>query len=165
MKTTELTREQRTVYGNNLINKLSIEAVKKILPQLEKFVGKKVMTVKQEKTSKFVVELLKVPYNDENGESYRSYLTFRYNKLVLFNDVTVKDVSYSSGGYGCTYYQREIDLGELCEGGTLSKIYDFDSICEREGLNKSFDAAEQKKIKEQISELEQQIRVLKSKLC
>mgnify|MGYP006375351751 CR=1 FL=1 len=165
-KVTELTTLERVVYGNNLINNLSIQAIEKLLPQLQNFVGKKVMTVKQDKTSKFVIELLKVPFNSENGESYRSYLKFEYGNLVLFNDVTVKNKNYEGGGYGVNYYKREITLGVVDKNnGMLVSVNDFEHICSYNELNVVFNAEEQNKIKENIKQLEQQIRDLEYQLC
>lgn len=164
MNTSKLTTQERKVYGTNLINDLSIKAVQKILPQLEKFINKKVATVNNDKTKIFVVELLQVPFVSESGETYRSYLKFEYGRLTLFNDVTVKDKEYEGGGYGVTYYKKEIDLGYITNG-ILIEVSTFDKICSYNSLNTVFCAKEQKEIKEKIEQLENEIGILKSKLC
>lgn len=164
MNTSKLTSQERKVYGTNLINDLSIKAVQKILPQLEQFLNKKIATVKDEKTKAFEIELLKVPFVAESGESYRSYLKFEYGRLTLFNDVTVKDVEYNGGGYGASYYKKSIDLGYITNG-ILTEINTFDKICSYEGLTLRYDAKEQTKIKREIEQLETEIRLLKSRLC
>ena len=164
MNTSNLTSQERKVYGTNLINDLSIKAVQKILPQLENFAGKKVATVNNDKTKIFQIELLNVPYIAENGESYRSYLKFEYGRLKLFNDVTVKDKDYEGGGYGVTYYKKDIDLGYITNG-ILTEINTFDKICSYEGLTLRYDAKEQEKIKREIEQLETEIKLLKSRLC
>lgn len=164
MNTSTLTSQERKVYGTNLINDLSIKAVQKILPQLEQFLNKKVATVKNEKTKIFIIELLKVPFVSESGESYRSFLKFESSRLTLFNDVTVKDVEYISGGYGASYYKKEIDLGYITNG-ILTEINNFDKICSYEGLTLRYDAKEQTKIKREIEQLETEVRLLKARLC
>lgn len=164
MNTSTLTSQERKVYGTNLINDLSIKAVQKILPQLEQFLNKKIATVKNEKTKIFQIELLKVPFVSESGESYRSYLKFKHGRLTLFNDVTVKDVEYNGGGYGVTYYKKEIDLCYITNG-ILTEINTFDKICSYEGLMLRYNVKEQEKIKKQIEQLETEISLLKSRLC
>jgi hypothetical protein len=164
MNTSNLTSQERKVYGTNLINTLSIEAVKKISPQLQPFLNKKVVTTKGDKTKAFNIELLTVPFVAESGQSYRSYLKFEYGRLTLFNDVTVKDKEYEGGGYGVSYYKKEIDLGYVTNG-VLTEINTFDKVCLYEGLTLKYDAKEQTEIKRKIEQLETEINLLKSKLC
>ena len=40
--TTELTSLERAIFGTNLINRLTIQNLKKVLPQLEAYRGKKI---------------------------------------------------------------------------------------------------------------------------
>lgn len=163
MNTTQLTTLERNVYGNNLINELSIQAIKKILPQLKGFLNKKISTVNGDKTKAFNIDLLEVPYIAESGQSYRSFLKFQHGTLILFNDVTVKVKEYEGGGHGVNYYKRNIDLGVVIDG-ILREIKDFDKICLYEGLTLKYDAKEQIKISQKIDQLETKIRLLKSKL-
>lgn len=160
METHLLTPLERKVYGNNLINSLSKDAVKFLLPQLQKYVGKKVCTVDNTKTKSFVYELLTIPYIAESGQSYRTYLHFDRDSLILFNDVTVKDTEYSSGGYGASYYKKEIYIGKV-ENQILTELFDFEKICAYNGLNNHYDVKDQQERKCRIEKLETEIRLLK----
>jgi len=161
MKTTKMTYLERKCYGLNKINQLTKEQIKHVLPQLEQYIGKKVKLATGDKAKSFKVELLDVPYNKEEGASYRKYLKFEYMRLNLFNDVTVADQQYESGGYGVSYYKKEPYLGVVNEDGILTSVYTFDEIVKNSGLDLVYDADEVQAKQKQIEALEEQLRALK----
>ena len=161
MKTTEMTPLARKCYGLNKINGLTRRNLKIILPQLEKYVGKKVKLATGDKAKSFKVDLLDVPFSPEDGASYRTHLKFEYMRLNLFNDVTVKNVDYEGGGYGVSYYKKEPYLGIVNEDGILTRVYTFDEIVESSKLSVVYSEKDIQKKQKKLEELEKQVRELK----
>lgn len=161
MKTVKMDSLERKCYGLNKINELTKNQLLHVLPQLEQYVGKKVKLASNDKAKSFKVKLLDVPYNSEQGSSYRKYLKFEYMRLNLFNDVTVADQQYEDGGYGVSYYKKEVYLGVVNESGILTRTYTFEEIVESNGLDIVYDTNEVRAKQKQIEVLEEQIRALK----
>ena len=161
MNTSKLSSLERKVYGNNLINSHSLKQINHIYPQIEKFLGKKIKT--QSGWAKgFNIDYLEFPYVAESGESYRVHLRKEYKSLYLFNDVTVKDTEYSGGGYGVTYYKKELFCGTVSDDGILKEIPTLWTITQ--GLNIVHSVDEQRKLIVDIDTLETKLRDLKRKL-
>jgi hypothetical protein len=159
--TTKLTSIGRKCYGTNKINFLTVEQLKNVFPQLGAYIGKKIKLTNGDKSKSFKVDLLQFPYTELDGGSYRVYLKFVYGRLVLVNDVTVKDKSYESGGYGCSYYKKEIDLAIINEDGILKEVFELDTTVSHTGLNILYDEARQIEISKEVELLEEQVRNLK----
>lgn len=158
MDTTKLTSLERAVYGTNLINKLTIENVNKIIPQLQQFLNKKVELANGSNAKNFVIELHK--FSNDNGQNLRSYLHFDYNGLNLKNDVTVKVKNYEGGGYGVDYYKNEIKLATTDNNGVLISIENLEQIIFSYELSKVFDAKEVKETKDKIEQLKNELSKL-----
>lgn len=161
MNTSKLSKLERNVYGTNLINAHSLLQMNHIYPQLEKFVGKKIKT-SSGWAKGFNIDYLEFPFVPESGESYRVYLHKEYKSLYLFNDVTVKDTEYSGGGYGVTYYKKELFCGTVSDDGILKEIPPLWTITQ--GLQIVHTADEQRKLIVDIDTLETKLRDLKRKL-
>lgn len=165
--TTKLTGLQRQCYGNNKINKVSIKALKKLLPQLKKFVGKKVVLsdgVTLAKKFKNSIQLIEIPFSKLDGSSYRTFLKSGFQRLVLFNDVTIKDRDYPDGGYGVCYYKREITVADIDENGLLIDVPMLDKLIKDYNLNKTYKAITVEKTQKKINSYKDKIRELESTL-
>ena len=161
--TTTLTSLDRAIYGTNLINKLTIENLKKVLPQLEAYKGKKICLANGSKAKIFNIELLS--YTDNNGQYLRTYIHFEFygsvERVSLFQDVTIKDKNYNGGSYGVSYYKNEINIGSMTNG-VLTDIETLQQIVQSYQLGKEFSAKEVKETKEKIQQLKDEVSNLES---
>ena len=160
--TTTLTSLERSIYGTNLINKLTIQNLRKVLPQLETYKGKKICLASGSKAKIFDIELFS--YSDkEAGQNLRTYIKFEtfcnVEKIILFQDVTVKDKNYQGGGYGVSYYKNEIDLGYLING-VLTEITTMYDIEQSYSLGAEFCAKKVKETKDKIEQLKSEVSKL-----
>jgi hypothetical protein len=151
--TTVLTSLERAVYGTNLINRLTIENLTKVLPQLATYTNKKVCLVNGAKAKTFNVELLS--YTDSNGQDLRTYIRFERDLVYLKQDVTVKDRNYEGGGYGVTYFKNNILIGSV-DNGVLKKIDSLQQIVHSYGLDVVFCAKEVRQTKD-IEQLKSEV--------
>lgn len=161
--TTELTSLERAIFGTNLINRLTIQNLKKVLPQLEAYKGKKICLASGSKAKIFNIDLLS--YTDNNGQHLRTYIHFKFygsvEKVSLFQDVTIKDKNYNGGGYGVSYYKNEINIGSMTNG-VLTDIETLQQIEQSYQLGKEFSAKEVKETKEKIQQLKDDVSSLES---
>ena len=161
--TTELTNLERAILGTNLINRLTIQNLKKVLPQLEAYKGKKICLASGSKAKIFNIDLLS--YTDNNGQHLRTYIHFEFygsvEKVSLFQDVTIKDKNYIGGGYGVSYYKNEINIGSMTNG-VLTDIETLQQIVQSYQLGKEFSAKEVKETKEKIQQLKDDVSKLES---
>lgn len=164
MNPTKLTKLERKVLGNNKINKLTIKAVKNLLPQLQEFLGKKVKLRDGGKANKLSkIKLLEVPLNKEIGMQYRTSLQISFTNIYLWNDITIKDNEFDSGGYSVCYYTKKVDLGNVKDGiltnlNTLNSIvknYELDKVHNAKKIQKALNKIEA--LKGEISELQKQV--------
>jgi len=109
----------------------------------ENFLGKKIKT-QSGWTKGLNIDYLEFPFVAESGESYRVHLRKEYKSLYLFNDVTVKDCNYSGGGYGVTYYKKELYFGTVSDDGILKEIAALWTVTQ--GLIIIHSAEEQRKL-------------------
>lgn len=158
MDTTTMTPLERKIFGHNLIQDYTEAQIRHIYPQLEKLVGVKIWTLKGQ-SAKFNVDLLDFPYIAESGSSYRRYFNNSGYSLVLENDVTVKDRNYPGGGYGVSYYKHSVYLGTV-KDGVLTELRPLSELLQ---YLVKYDVKEQEELAVKISELETQIRALRSK--
>ena len=165
VNTTELTSLERAIFGTNLINRLTIQNLKKVLPQLEAYKGKKICLASGSKSKIFNIDLLS--YTDNNGQHLRTYIHFEFygsvEKVTLFQDVTIKDKNYNGGGYGVSYYKNEINIGSMTNG-VLTDIETLQQIEQSYQLGKEFSAKEVKETKEKIQQLRDEVSSLESQI-
>jgi hypothetical protein len=162
MNTTQMTSLERAVYGTNLINRLTIENLAKVLPQLAQYKSKKVCLVNGTNAKTFNVELLR--YTDVNsGQNFRTYIHFERHSVYLKQDVTVKDRDYEGGGYGVTYFKNDIHIG-LVDNGILKEVYPLQQIVKSYGLNTVFCAKEVRTAKNKIEQLKKEVTALESSI-
>ena len=163
INTTELTSLERAIFGTNLINRLTIQNLRKVLPQLEAYKGKKICLANGSKAKIFNIELLS--YTDNNGQHLRTYIHFEFygsvEKVSLFQDVTIKDKNYNGGGYGVTYFKKEINIGSM-SNGVLTDIETLQQIEQSYQLGKEFSAKEVKETKDRIKQLKDEVSNLES---
>ena len=163
INTTELTSLERAIFGTNLINRLTIQNLRKVLPQLEAYKGKKICLANGSKAKIFNIELLS--YTDNNGQHLRTYIHFKFygsvEKVSLFQDVTIKDKNYDGGGYSVTYFKNDIHIGSM-SNGVLTDIETLQQIEQSYQLGKEFSAKEVKETKEKIQQLKDEVSNLES---
>jgi hypothetical protein len=152
--TTVLTSLERAVYGTNLINRLTIENLTKVLPQLETYKHKKVCLVNGAKAKTFNVELLS--YTDSNGQVLRTHIHFERNSVYLKQDVTVKDRNHEGGGYGVTYSKTDIVMGSV-DNGVLKTVDSLQQLVQSYGLDVVFCAKEVEQTKDRIEQLKSEV--------
>jgi hypothetical protein len=146
---------QRAIYGTNLINKLSIDNLNLVLPQLETYLNKKICLASGSNAKNFVIELLS--YNDnEKGQNLRTFIKFERNNIILFQDVTVKNKTYEGGGYGVDYYENNIIIGSL-KDGVLTTIEPLEQIIQSYSLSTVFCPQKVKETKDKIKKLETEL--------
>ena len=163
--TTTLTSLERAIYGTNLINRLTIQNLKKVLPQLEAYKGKKICLANGSKAKIFNIDLLS--YTDNNGQHLRTYIHFEFygsvEKVSLKQDVTIKDKNYIGGGYGVSYYKNEINIGSMTNG-VLTDVETLQQIEYSYGLGVEFCAKKVKETKDRIKQLKDEVSSLESSI-
>lgn len=163
--TTELTSLARAIFGTNLINRLTIQNLRKVLPQLEAYKGKKICLASGSKAKIFNIDLLS--YTDNNGQHLRTYVKFEtfcnVEKIILFQDVTIKDKNYNGGGYGVSYYKNEINIGSMTNG-VLTDIETLQQIEQSYQLGIEFCAKKVKETKDKIEQLKNEVSKLESSI-
>jgi len=163
--TTTLTSLERAAYGTNLINKLTIQNLRKVLPQLETYKGKKICLANGSKAKIFNIDLLS--YSDNNGQHLRTYIHFEFfgsiERVSLKQDVTIKDKNYEGGGYGVTYFDRDIHIGTMVNG-ILTEVETLQQIEYSYQLGAEFCAKKVKETKEKIQQLKDEVSKLESSI-
>jgi hypothetical protein len=110
----------QNIQGENLINKLAANELKNLLPQLEKYVGTKILT-QSGKSAKFKYE-----HTKENN--FRCYLDISTYSIWLCCDVSTQDEADKNGVSSCTYFKKNIHLGTMDENGILKSLETFEKI-------------------------------------
>jgi hypothetical protein len=157
--TIALTNLERAVYGTNLINRLTIENLTKVLPQLVTYKNKKICLINGARAKTFNVELLR--YTDSNGQDLRTHIHFERNSAYLKQDVTVKDRNYEGGGYGVTYFKTDVIIGSI-DNGVLKTVDSLQQIVHSYCLDVQFCAKEVKQTKDRIEQLKTEAAGLES---
>jgi hypothetical protein len=161
--TTVMTNLERAVFGANLINKLSLENVTKVLPQLESYIDKKICLANGTRAKIFEVELLK--FSNDLGQTLRTYITFDFfgsvERVNLHQDVTVKNKNYDGGGYGVDYFRQDVSIGFM-QGGVLTKVESLEQIIFSYGFKVEFCAKKVKETKDKIEQLKTELQNLES---
>jgi hypothetical protein len=159
-----LTSEQRQIIGNNRIKAYTQRAIYNLCEQLHQYVGKKVFLASGNRSAKFNVQLMDVPFIPNLGQSYRSHIQNRYNQLYLFNDITLCDQKYAGGGYGVSYYKKDVSVAEISNNGILLRVYDPEKIISDWRLNEFGNPDEVAELKKQRAELSDKLRAIEHKL-
>jgi len=118
---------EQQIEGVNKINDLTIKSLNHILPQLQKYVGKKII-IGTGFSKNFNIDHLEI-----ENTFVRSYISRSYKNLVLNIDTTIK-----VGEFSCEYFKNTIYLGTINEGflqsletiGTLISEYELDRFYE-----------------------------------
>ena len=163
--TTTLTSLERAIFGKNLINKLTIQNLRKVLPQLETYKGKKICLSNGSKAKIFNIELLS--YTDNNGQTLRTYIHFEFfgsvERISLMQDVTIKDKNYNGGGYGVTYFKNDIHIGTMING-VLTEVETLQQIEYSYLLGEEFCAKKVKETKDKIEQLKDEVSKLENSI-
>lgn len=155
---------ENKIKGYNLINQLSINQLKTILPQLTALIGQKILLASGGWGKKFIVNQLAIPRDNAAGSSYRCYFHTSGNSLWMFNDVTLKDSDLPGGGYSVSYYKRDIYIGSIDDTGVLTQIDNLDKIVNAWSLDKVFILQDVKDNIKRLEDLKSTARQLESDL-
>jgi hypothetical protein len=119
--------------GQNELNKEIKAMLKKLLPELKKFEGKKLTT------QKGVVTGFNRKVVQSKNKRFRCYLDFtQYSGWVKC------DISKEIGDHTCTYFTKSIHLGDM-NIDILEQVKDLKTIIDNCNLNKHFTAERIKK--------------------
>lgn len=145
---------QQNITGENLINKLTVNELNNLLPQLQKYVGTKILT-QSGKSAK-----LKYEHTKENN--FRAHLDISTYSIWLKCDVSTQSAPDKNDVCTTTYFKRDIYLGEMKNDGTLKSLEDLNIILINWSLT---NVIELEKVNEQIKkykELKQQIEAIEN---
>jgi hypothetical protein len=143
---------EKEIAGNSLLNVTIISELKHLLPQLLVYLNK-VILINSGFSKKFSVIHLK----DEPTK--RCYLTESYGTLYLNIDIHIKETEYESGGYGVSYFKKQIQIGKI-QNNVLISIESLENIIYCYGIDVVYDIdkirtelAEIKRLKEELAKL------------
>lgn len=140
---------EKEIAGNSLLNKTIVSELKHLLPQLVVYLNKTIL-ISSGFSKKFSVVHLK----DEPTK--RCYIQESYGTLYLNIDIHVKDTEYESGGYGVSYFKKQVAIGKI-KNNVLVSIETLENIIYYYGLGTVYDID---KIRTELTE----IRRLKEEL-
>jgi hypothetical protein len=146
-----MTQLELNCLGHNTINDLTKQALKKVLPQLEKYIGKQIVLSNGELSKRFKIEKLE-------KKNYRSSIRVRYGSVTLWNDICIMDEPDSNGYSVCSYYKRAVHIGKV-KDGILTEVY-TDSH-DSEFINKKYSAKKQQALQTKIDKLQDELYQLK----
>lgn len=160
MKTLSLNTIELNVFAENEINKVSIDNLKKVLPQLEKYKGKKIHLANGTRAKGFEVEVLE--YSDkENQINLRTFISFYnmvgYTQLNLRQDLIVPTKAHVGGGYSVSYFNKDLTIGRVVNG-VLESIVDLEQIITDYRLSTSYKYTEVKELIKKQEALEEEAR-------
>jgi hypothetical protein len=143
---------EQQIEGVNKINDLTIKSLKHILPQLEKYVGKKII-IGTGFSKNFNIDHLEI-----ENTFVRSYISRSYKNLVLNIDTTIK-----VGEFSCEYFKNTIYLGTINEG-VLQSLETIGNLISEYELDRFYEHSFVKIAQEQIYAYEKLISDLKKDL-
>lgn len=118
MKTKILSALTREIHGQNEINRIAYEIVLDLLPQVAKFIGKRVTTISglaaKFKDGVLIKKVLPVPVLEDHKFQIRSsYITERCNNLYLNVSICLYGGSYEDNTAYTSYFERTYCLGKV----------------------------------------------------
>lgn len=152
METLKMNNLERSVYGQNLINKLTIENITLVLPQLQKFLNKKICLANGNKAKVFELDLLQY----KGLRTYLHFTGYNLDTLSLKQDVTIR-----SGECGVIHFDCEVNIGTL-NNGILQTVLSLEQLIQSYSLDVIFCAKKVKETKDKIEQLENETRSLKT---
>lgn len=144
---------EQQIEGVNKINDLTIKELKLIVPQLQNYIGKKILT--QTGFSKnFNIEHLKI-----DGVFIRAYLSNSWGNLILNIDTTIK-----LGEFSCEYFKNTIYLAQISKTGILESVESVEQLINDYKLDRIYNFEEIENICKKITVLEKEIYNMKMDL-
>jgi hypothetical protein len=143
---------EQQIEGVNKINALTIKSLNHILPQLQKYVGKKIL-ITTEFSKNFNIDHLEI-----ENTFVRSYISRSYGNLILNIDTTIK-----VGEFSCEYFKNTIYLGTINEG-VLQSLETIGNLISKYELDRVYEYGFVKIAQEQIYSYEKRISNLKKDL-
>ena len=111
---------KQNVTGVNLLNKCILSELDNLLPQLQNYVGKRILT-QTGRSAKFVIKHIE-------QTNLRCYLDISYYSIWLNCDVCTHNEPDKNGVCSCTYFKKQIYLGVMLGTGELKSIENLSTI-------------------------------------
>ena len=143
---------EQQIEGVNKINGLTIKSLNHILPQLQKYVGKKIL-ITTGFSKNFNIEHLVI-----ENIFIRAYISQSYGNLILNIDTTIK-----VGEFSYEYFKNTIYLGTIKEG-VLQSLESIETLISEYQLDRVYEYNFVKIAQEQIHSYEKLISNLKKDL-
>ncbi len=154
------------IHTSNQINILVKKEIAFLLPQLVKYLGKKIFTLKGQAKS-FVIafdDSMPTPFEGGYVSKQGVYLDSSYNKLQLVYRLCFSGGSYEDRTAYTKYVDRKIEIGEMENVDKLVKLYDLNQIVKSYELDKIINIDEEIKNIEAYAKLKEQANDAKRKI-
>lgn len=156
------------VHGNNQLKIAAYNELQNILPQIEKFVGKRIET-QTGKSAKFQINFLgkdlnKISPIKENdfATAHNYYLSVEYGQLYLEMKICLHGGSYDDKTHYCQYFNQNYWIGRVDKtSGVLLELDSLEKVVSDYGLDTFINLEEEEKKINEYRELAKQLRELK----
>ena len=146
---------KENVKGTNLANELTKNELKNLLPQLEKYVGQRIL-ITTGKSAKF-------NYKHLEQKDFRCYLDISTYGVWFKADAMTYSKADKNGVCCTSYWNKAIFIGNI-ENGILKSVDSYESILSGYGKTLSvINEGEQIEIKNKYQELKKQLEQIESK--
>lgn len=148
-----MTTLQQQIEGVNKINDLTIKELKLLVPQLQNYIGKKIL-IQTGFSKNFNIEHLKI-----DGVFIRAYLSNSWGNLILNIDTTIK-----VGEFSCEYFKNTIYLAQISKTGILESVESVEQLIYDYKLDRIYNFEEIKNAATKLKDLEKEISKIKTDL-
>ncbi len=145
---------KQNVTGENLLNKCILSELGNLLPQLQNYLGKRILT-QSGRSAKFVIEHIE-------QKNFRCYLDISSYSIWLNCDVCTQDEPDKNGICSSTYFKKQIYLGVMLGTGELKSIEDLLTIDKNYNLSEIIIESEVLEQRKQYKELMAKAENIKS---
>jgi hypothetical protein len=120
------------IHGKNEINRIALNQINHIYPQLQKFVGKKINTLNG-KSAKFIIDFKKEDANicqltdNDYASNQGCYFEFGRSAIYLHIRLCFNGGKYDDHTYYCQYFEKTIYLGDM-ENNELKNLVSLESL-------------------------------------
>jgi hypothetical protein len=151
------------IHGKNELNRIVLEQLIHIYPQLEKFIGKKINTLNG-KSAKFIIDFLNFNANvckltdNDFASNQGCYFSISNYSICLNFKLCFNGGKYEDKTYYCQYFEKSIYLGEM-DNTTLKNLTDFDNLTK--DLTKVLDFDEEQAKLNKYHELKEKLETVR----
>ena len=151
------------IHGNNELNRIMLEQITHIYPQLEKFVGKKINTLNG-KSAKFIIDFKSIPAKvckltkNDFASNQGCYFNITNYSIYLNFKLCFNGGEYADKTYYCKYFEKGIYLGEI-DSMTLKSLLSFEEITKN--LENYLDIDKEQAKLDKYAELKKQLEAVR----